>query len=1154
MVAAVISPQLVTKSHWIDAQEHVNLTSGNWLIAIVSWRYLAVGGSVNPPVTNVADAPRNMWTLLSTSVQRAEQRLTFPAIPGQSTVCVQVWACPKLEYDGWPWDYVTTSLQAFLGIDQSSAIISYAEISGMGNGYLTVDSVTTWQAYASNTLAMTVPAPAGAADCMMIAAAAVDLNYASYTISGTGWTQFNDAIQTSPNMGMAAAWRDATTTGTVTFTMGAAATPNWSGVAVAFRTTGIVPTQPNTNWPAVELQMGFGYNLSQPPSTVWWTDQTRYYWAVNTKRGIQYELGTAQAEATSITLRNDDGTFSPRNTNNPPVITFTAAGTTTTFKCTDAAAAALSVTDMFNLSYAAINPNTDFSGGTTGWTGVGGTFTVSAGVGQIVPTGAAVVSVESSHVPVTVGNYYEISGLLQCAVTRNVDLRLNWYTSGGSLISSNIITRPLTANVLGTWPAASFIAPATAATGAIMGAMTGTPAGTNTLFLDNLVLKPRDEFTSFKVTALASAAGTTTVTYGHSDATPNGSILATSVGDVATFTPIDMYLPYRILMSWNGKRQYLCSGWIERWPQTWRDPHWGTVGALGISALATLTAANPTALQGEIQRRNPWAYWPLSDAAGSTTATNIAGRSTAQLVKTDMNAGPGTANSDFGAVTQGTQANAQGIPGPPSTPFISTLVGDPGTGWGSEYDWSYNAGVYTGNGKTEINANKGTALVTTGAQMPNISGGITIFWCGMLTIPDQELIQSEITKDPTVFILRDTDPADGIGQGSVIKISLLHGTAASVNVTFWNAATHASGSVNTGAQYGVQWQAYALTFNRTSWSFYAGGSLVTGGAMSLVDNFSGIDIGGEADQFFSGNPYPGMLAHFTIFDRQLTEGDIFQLTVAAQLAYGADTEVTSDRIQRKLDTVNMKTGRIMDNGATTWLDAEGTDSTTIMDLTNSIAGYEDAYVFEDAAGILQCRPPSRYAFQGPKAVLGENAAGGELPYLPGPEIDFDPTYLYNNITVFNSIFNSAAFNNSLQASTFSSQDDVSALKYGLRTFSRNTRLAQDELQEVFYLTYWLLSQYSSSEPRFQSVTLDPASNPNLWRFCLTVEVADIVTVVRRPIGAPTISANCVVMEVSHDGSSGRHLVQLTLAQARSSGLITNDVVQGIAGTNYFTME
>jgi hypothetical protein len=1159
MAGTVVSPQTVSTSQWIDVQTQVGMASGNWLIAIVTWRYLETGVSVPRPVTNVADAPRNVWTLLSTSVQQAERRLQFPSNTTTGILCVQVWACPKVEFDAWPWDYVTTSLQAFLGIDQSSAVISYAEISGMTNGYLTVDSVTTWQAYTSNTLTMTVPAPTGAADCMMIAAAATDVAYASYSVSGTGWTQLTNATKATPDLGLVGAWRDATTTGTVTLTLGAGATKNWVGVAVSFRSTGVAPVQPNVNWPAVEFQLGYGYNLSQPTSTVWWTDQSSYYWAVNTKRGIQYELGTAQAEATSITLRNNDGSFSPRNSNAPPVITCTATGTTTTFKCLDASAAPLNVTDTFTINYASINSNTDFSGGTTGWTGTGGTFTASGGVGQIVPSGvAATVQVESTHIAVTPGNYYNINGLLQNNVARGCTLRVNWYDSGAALISSPGVTIPLAANTLQFYDG-SFIAPSNAATGAVAAVMTGTPPASNVLFMDNLNLAPADEFTNFKVTALSSSGGTTTVTYVKTDNTlTGGSLLATKVGDVITFTPIDMYLPYRILMSWNGKREYLCAGWIERWPQTWRDPYWGTVGALGVSALATITAANPSALQGEIQRRNPWAYWPLSDAAGSNTATNIAGRSTTQLVKTDMNAGAGTANSDFGAATQGTQANASGTPTAPNLPFITTLIGDPGSSWGSEYDWAWvgaPTNAYQGNGPTELNANKGTALVATNAAMPPISGGVTIFWCGMTSIAAQAMIQSGgLIKDPTVFILRDANPADGVGQGSVIKVALTHNTASSISITTWNRNTHGTSTVNTGAQYGVQWQAYALVFDQTQWAFYAGGTMVTNSGATLVNTFTGIDVGGEADQFFSGNGYPGQIAHFTIFDRSMTEGDIFQLTVAAQLGYGSESEVTSDRVQRKLDTIGMKTGRIMDNSGQAWLDAEGQDASTVTDLNNQIAAYEDAYVFEDGAGVYQYRPPARYAFQGPIAVLGENEAGGELPYLPGPEIDFDPTYLYNFITVLNSIFNTAAYNNTLQTTTFSVQDDVSSNKYGLRTFGRDTRLSKDEQQEVFYLAYWLLSQYASSDQRFQSVTLDPASNPDLWRFCLTVEVADLVTVVRRPIGAPTITSTCVVMQVNHDGSSGRHLVTLTLAQARSSGLILNDVVQGIAGTNYFTME
>lgn len=1174
-MSPIVGPtQAVVEAHWVDAQTTLFVTTpGDWLVATVAWRYTEITPVTVPPVIGVADAPRNVWTLLSTNVVNADHRVIFPdsgTTAGVGELGIQVWACPAVFYDGWPYDYIATSLSAFLGIVESSVVVSFMEITDMGNDYLTVDAVVPWQAYVSNSVTQTMPAPQGGAECVMMAVAATDISYGSYTTTGVGWTQMTNAVNTDtslgPTLGLVGAWQVSTTAGnSVSFNFAPGFNQNWVGLLISFRTTGIAPAQPNPNWPAVELQFGYGYDLSQPTSTVWWTDQTSYYWAANTKRGIQYELGAPQAEASTITLRNDDGTFSPRNTNVPPVITCTATGTTTTFKCTDAAADGLSVTDLFRLSYAAINSNTDFSGGTTGWTGTGGTFTVTNGVGQIVPTGsAATVMVESTHVTVVPGRYYDVTGLLQNNVARGCTVRVNWYNSGGTLISSPGVTIPLAANTLGTY-AGTFIAPSTAATGAVAGVMTGTPPSTNVMFLDNLVLKPTDEFTSFKVTALSSAAGTTTVTYEQTDDTKTGgSIFATKAGDVATFTPIDMYLPYRVLMSWNGKREYLTSGWIERWPQNWRDPHWGTVGALGISALATITAASPTSLQGEIYRRSPIAYWPMSDASGSPTATNASGRTSNALVVTVMNAGGGTSNSDFGAITQGTDTNTGNVPTAPNQTNLTSLIGDPGTAWDSEYDytWDTTSGTYTGNGLAEMNANQGTAMVGTGIPFPPISGGVTIFWIGLFTLAGLFLTEDS-NKNPTVFILRNTDPSAGVGQGSVIKVSIDQASGACPAVTVWDKTTHASTTtVLTGTQYQTTWHAYALAFTQTSWTFYFGGTVLATGSCNLVNTFTGIDVAGEADQFFSGNPYPGLIAHVAVYDQFLTEGDVLQMTVAAQLAYGGGSEYTSQRIQRKLDTVGMKTGRVLDELGKIAVDAEGTDASTITDLVNQIAGYEDAYVFEDAAGVLQYRPPARYAYQDPVAVLGEDESSGELPYQPGPEIDFDPTYLYNQITIINSVFNLNLSGQSVQTTTFTAQDDDSATKYNLRTYGRNTRLDTGVTPEagdtssssVFYLAYWLLANYASGKQRFQTVVLNPAANPDLWTFCLRAEVAQLVTVVRRPIGAPEIRTNCVIMQVEHDTQAGQFLTTLTLAPARIFGLITNDDVRGIAGTNYFTME
>ena len=1144
-MAISVPNQTTDQSDQNDMQDTITPTVGNWLIAVVSWRYYIKDGK--PPLINIADAPRNVWTLLSTKTQQASNTESFSG----GIMNVQVWACPAVHYAGWSYNYVTTSIQSCLGGDQGSFLVNLVEVAGMGNGYLTVDSIATFDANQIDTLTMSIPV--ASANSLMIAAATSNINYGSYTTTGTGWTQLSNNIATTPDIGQFAAWREGSTASSMTFGLLGAPLRDWVGVIVSIHTTGNVPTNSNSNWPAVECQFGFGYDLSTPLSAVWWTDQSKRYWALNTKRGIQYELGSAQAEPTTLTMKNDDGMFSPRTALSGISITATGTGTSTTFVCSATNASVLNATDVFRLSYSALNANTGFESGTTGWTGAGGALsTVTSPVhdgsnaGKMVPTGsAATVTVESAQQAVVPGNLYTASGWLYNNVARSVSLNVNWYDSSHVYISTSSNNSSVAATTW-TYLSDSFYPPANAAYGTVVPSMFGTPPATNILFMDSVVLKPKDEFTAFQVSGITTSGGTSTIKFATADQSNGGSVFATKTGDTLSCTPIDIYTPYRILMSWGGRRHYVTSGWVERWPQIWRDPHWGTVGALTVNALSSLTSANPTPVAGEVMRRKPYAYWPLSDAVGSNFGSNVSGASLSQMVKTVTKAGAaGGQTADFGASTQGTQDDPSNTIGGVTT----TLVGDPGSAWGQSFS-------HTGSppaGAADLNAGRGYALVAKDSGFPAITNGVSIFFVTNLTVDDQDVIFNS-TIDPTMLMVRNSDPAAGVGQGSVIKVSHDRVSSGYPRVTVWDKSTHASTSTlcNSGDQMGINWISACLVFNKTNWTMYVGGFVAGAGTCNLVDTFSGLNIGGESDQFASGHVKPGMLAHVAVYNRVLSQSEITAMENA--VSSGSASETTSNRVQRKLDTMGMKTGRITDATGGVKVDAEGTDATTIADVCNQVGSYEDAYLFEDAGGVYQYRPSGRQAEQSIRATLGEDVAGGELPYLGNIETDFDPTYLYNAITIQNTAISARAFNRSIASSTFAAVDDTSATKYNLRTYNRNTRLDGDNLDRVFYLNYWLLSQYSTPKQRFQSVTLDPASNPSLWEFCLTVETGDLITVNRRPIGAPMISEDCVVLQVYHNGAPSVWKTQLTLSAARSSGLTTSDTVKGIVGTNFLTME
>lgn len=1130
--------QFVDNGDITDIQNTITPTPGNWLIAILTWDYYIAGPD---PIFNFADASRNVWNLLFTrTASSSYSNQSLAVVEGIGRVGVQIWACPAVEYDGWPYLYVTASIQQILGVDVGSVCVNIMEVVGMANGHLTVDSVVVQAANNVGSITLTAPTPVGGADCLMIAAAGGNIAYGSYTTTGTGWTQLVNETQTTPELGLFGAWREASTGGSVTFSLVSPAVTYWAGVLASIRVTGTSPAQPNPNWPAVEFQMGYGFNLNSSLAAIPWTDQTVRYWAMNTKRGIQYELGNAQAEPSTVTMRNDDGALSFRPQS---IAEATADGTSTTFICSATDAASLSVGDFFQIQNKTLNANPGFESGTTGWTTVGGTLTtVSTPVydgtlsGRFTPDGTtATVQVKpSTHATVSPNVVYTFSGWIYTQVARRIELRAIWLDNTNTFISNDIITMQLQPT---TWTffSGNFTAPSNAASADVAPTMTGTPPATNVIYLDDISVARSNELSTYQITNVTTSGGTSTVTFMLANGDAGGALNATLTGDFLITTPIDLYTPFRVLMTWEGKRRYVTAGWSERWPLTWRDPHWGTAAMVSTSALAQLTAANYTAVQGEYLRRNPYAYWPLGDAAGSPSALNISGRSLAALVQSTSKNGIGTSTANFGESTQGVDT------GPSGFVSLQTLFGDPGNGWRQDF-----------TSGSDISGNRGQALVAQDSGFPSITNGVSIAIITCLT--DAEALQIETaTTNPTLFICKNTDPGAGVAEGAAIKLDWDYATAGFPAVTVWDQSTHASTRTvcSSAGQLSEDFVLTVLTFNQTAWKVYNFGELAGSGSANLISSFGMLDVFGEADQFFNGKCMTGLVAHVAVFDRVLSAFEVQDMN-NAMLGFGNGTEFTANRVQRKLDTIKQKTGRVMDATGQILCDAEGTDATTITDVNNQVAGYEDALVFEDAGGNYQYRPPARYAYQAPKAVLGERTDLGEIPYLASPETDFDPTYLFNSVTDINTITSQFSYKADISQNQLTAVDDTSVTKYNLRTYTRDTRISFARPEQVFNLVYWLLSQYSTPKQRVASVTVDAASNPAIWPFVLDIEVGDLVTFKRRPIGAPEIDIPCVVLQVEHDTGPGLWTTTLTLGAARSAQLLTTDPVFGIVGDNFIS--
>lgn len=146
-----------------------------------------------------------------------------------------------------------------------------------------------------------------------------------------------------------------------------------------------------------------------------------------------------------------------------------------------------------------LNGNTDFEADASGWTPFGSsTFTRSSlyakngsWSGRLVTDGGSDPRVEATAVTVSPSTSYQYAGYLfsPVALPTQVHVGVNWFTSGGSYISTSMTSVTLTANV---WSGvvATATSPGTAGKAGIRFGFTGTPGASQILYGDDVRLTP----------------------------------------------------------------------------------------------------------------------------------------------------------------------------------------------------------------------------------------------------------------------------------------------------------------------------------------------------------------------------------------------------------------------------------------------------------------------------------------------------------------------------------------------------------------------------------------------------------------------------------------------------------------------------------------
>lgn len=547
--------------------------------------------------------------------------------------------------------------------------------------------------------------------------------------------------------------------------------------------------------------------------------------------------------------------------------------------------------------------------------------------------------------------------------------------------------------------------------------------------------------------------------------------------------------------------------YAERYTRTWDSQ--GFEGKVEIPCVDGFAALAATQIYSEYREAVtgllPDFYWPLDDPSGTTQWLEQSGNNGPPMVAVAAKYGPGAGVTAAASIAIVGDAGATGVNFPANASPNSTTEAMTILACGNI------PGILPGVGQIAWPSNiTPTWSASVSCWMTGTPTAATI--AGDLVVPNWGTKSGPQTNPLALIFGGLSAPGNPIATYQVILSAggLPVGCAA------------VAGGVNVGdgkPHHMVGTVTQDVT--NTTTKVYADGVLVATQTLTtaglggpIAHQADGIMLGGTIDKAgqAAGSP-SGTVAHVALWSRALSAGEVTTLWTAGGLGYSGETSGT--RIGRHL--------ALGDYTAPTRISA---GSTTMGPPTyqGSIDLYTDSQNTTTAeGGCMWMAPDGAYVFEGrqdrwlrltPSYTLGENVAGGELPYNGGIEYDYDPQFLFANV--------SWSRNGGATGVGGTTAEIATARKrfFG-RTFGpQGSDFATD--QQAADAANWTFYTHNRPITRINAIVLDPASNPVLWPFCLSVEIGQRIRVIRRPKAANagagiTITQDFFVENVAHDG-------------------------------------
>lgn len=532
-------------------------------------------------------------------------------------------------------------------------------------------------------------------------------------------------------------------------------------------------------------------------------------------------------------------------------------------------------------------------------------------------------------------------------------------------------------------------------------------------------------------------------------------------------------------------------GYVEQWSVQLDSlvPQCAVSANDGFSVLGTTELHTP--YQQAIVTSNPLGYWPLTDAAGSTTVANLDDDTLAGALVASKYGG---ATAAFGATS--VLAKETGLTSYSLTNISSTQ--------GTVID--LNAG-----GTRTYPLGSDFSVAFWALPVRPSSGYVTLFagWDDA----GQQLLTVRYASDGTVQV--NVTYASGEQQTyDTLSILTLSTSVASF---------------------------IAVTITGGSFTLYVNGALAFGYPNSPAANSDLRDLkwsslaGQQAPARSTWAEYAnGTYGHVAIWNRAISANEVADFWKIGGRGTTPYTESEDSRISRLASYANFQGDLLLDSGLSTVTHPVWDEGTTALEVVQGTAEDASGYVFMDGDGRLTYHNRARRQSAPVRFTLGESSG---LPFEPGLTFTMDDDKVINEVTYSRTGGTSG---------TVRSASSIAA--YGRKSKSLDLSLTTDSA--VMNAAYALLNVYDAPIVRCDQVSIKPTATDALFPVALGVEIGDRIRLTDLAATAPASSyefyVEAIDTDVSTDGQTATWVATLSLSPAVATDVwVLEDSTNGI---------